>query len=86
MKLWRVDVTRYLLTSGLSVLYMEGKPVMIDGDEFVRDDMDMVTLRTDRWFSSRAEAEAAAADKVQEVADQLLAQAQKMREAAHAPA
>jgi hypothetical protein len=86
MELWRVDVARYLVGSGLSVIHTAGKLVMIDGEEFVRDSYDLVTRRNGRWFSCRAEAEAAAADEVQEVADQLLAQAQKLREDSHAPA
>lgn len=86
MDLWHVDVSDRIDSRGVYILFIEGKSVMIEGDEFVRDKWDCITRRNERWFATKEEANAAAADRVEELANILLKQAAELREAAHAPA
>ena len=86
MELWHVDVSDRIDSRGVYILFIEGKSVMIEGDEFVRDKWDCITRRNEKWFSSKEEASVAAAERVEELANILLKQAAELREAAHAPA
>lgn len=86
MELWHVDVSDRIDSRGVYILFIPGTLVMIEGEEFVRDKWDCITRRNHKWFSTKAEAEAAAAERVEELAGVLLKQASELREGAHAPA
>lgn len=86
MELWHVDVSDRIDSRGVYILFIPGTLVMIEGEEFVRDKWDCITRRNQKWFSTKEEASAAAAERVEELANILLKQAAELREAAHAPA
>lgn len=86
MELWHVDVSDRIDSRGVYILFIPGKLVVIDGEEFVRDKWDCITRRNHKWFSSKEEASAAGAERVEELARVLLNQAKELREGTHAPA
>lgn len=86
MELWQMHVSDRIDSRGLNTFFVRGKSVMVEGEEFVRDDLGLLSRRNDLWLESKAEAQAKAAERVEELAHILLKQAAELREAAHAPA
>lgn len=86
MELWQMHVGDRIDSRGLNVFFVRGKTVMVEGEEFVRDNLDGMTRRNELWLGSKAEAQLKAAERVEALAHVLIKQAEELREAAHAPA
>ena len=86
MELWQMHVGDRIDSRGLNVFFVRGKSVLVEGEEFVRDNLDGVTRRNDQWLESKAAAQLRAAERVEALAHVLIRQAEELREAAHAPA
>lgn len=86
MELWQMHVGDRIDSRGVNVFFVRGQAVMVEGEEFVRDNLELMTRRNDMWLESKAEAQAKAAERVEALAHILLKQAAELREAAHASA
>jgi hypothetical protein len=84
MKLYQPFVDTNIATAGVYTTLFEGDAVDVSGELFVSMGQDYMQRATPErgWTSSRRDAKRACADKVEDLAQVLLAQAQRLREEA----
>lgn len=82
-QLHKIDVGSHIWNRGLGTVELFGTPITIDGVPMVKLAHGAIVLAKG-WHASKAEAQAEAAQQVQEIANQLLVQAASLRASAAA--
>lgn len=82
MKRYSMHVSRTLTDTGLISWLDEGDALTVDGQEMVRLPIGII-VTADGWHDTLQAAQAAAADRLEEIAGRVAEQARRMREAAN---